>query len=51
MTNDSTIFSLKFGSKGKEMKSPRAASINFVKQFARVYSSLDGVNCSNLILN
>lgn len=51
MTNDSTILSIQFGVKGKEMKSPKAATINFIRQFARAYSSVEVTRCNQMILN
>lgn len=32
-------------------KTPRVSSINFIKQFARVYSTTKGIEFSYLILN
>lgn len=49
MVNDSANVS--YGDFEKTGKKPSASSINFVKQFARVYSTTKGIEFSYLILN
>ena len=49
MIDDSDFISTGEDEKGN--KTPRRSSVNFVKQFARVYSTTNGGKFSYLILN
>ena len=50
MVNDSSKISYD-GDFDSKAKSPKTTSINYIKQFARVYSATKGVEFSYLILN
>ncbi|MCH5226269.1 MAG: hypothetical protein J1F16_00405 [Muribaculaceae bacterium] len=49
MRNDSAKYT--FGESEKSAKEPRATSISFIRQFARVYSTTEGLKFSYYILN
>ena len=50
MTNDSSHLTLS-GEQVKAGKSPKDSSLKFIKQFARVYSTFNGVYFTYCILN
>ena len=49
MTNDSTNYT--HGGEMHHKDTPRETSINFIKQFARVYSATQGIEFTYCILN
>lgn len=51
MTNDSTTSSLHPDTKTSNMKTPSSASLQFLRQFARVYYPLKGTNFSTMLAN
>lgn len=51
MKHDSSLTSDNADIKTKIMKTPSEFSLNFIKQYARVCSTLKGTNFSNVIVN
>lgn len=51
MTNDSTTTPIQSDIINLNMKSPKASTINLIRQFARVYSSIEMRNCKTMVLN